>query len=80
MNTCPFCKGTVEEKNIEHIHRWGDELYLFEDVRAEVCKQCGEAFLFPETLKAIDTIVREKPKAERTKCIPVISMAGNAAA
>lgn len=38
MVNCPFCKGNIERKTVEHIHRWGDELYLFEDVKAEVCR------------------------------------------
>ncbi len=75
MNNCPFCKGNIERKTVEHIHRWGDELYLFEDVKAEVCRQCGEVFLFPETLKIIDDIVRRKPESKKVKCIPVISIA-----
>ena len=45
MKSCPFCKATIRRKRIEHVHRWGGHLYLFKNVRAEVCSQCGETFL-----------------------------------
>ncbi|MBI2471980.1 MAG: YgiT-type zinc finger protein [Planctomycetes bacterium] len=44
MKTCPFCKGNIETRKISHMHRWNDKFYLFENIKAEVCKQCGEVF------------------------------------
>ncbi len=57
MKTCYFCKGPRHRRRIEHMHDWGGERYLIRNVRAEVCGQCGEAFLAPATLKEIDRIV-----------------------
>ena len=74
MKTCPFCKGNIEARKIDHMHKWGNEFYLFENIRAEVCKQCGEVFFLPDTLKLIDKYVLEKKAAEKTICIPVIEM------
>jgi len=56
------------------MHKWGDEFYLFENISTEVCRQCGEVFLAPEILKAIDKIVIEKKSARKTITIPVIEM------
>lgn len=47
MKSCPFCKAPLKRKTIEHIHRWGRRLYLFKNIQAEVCGQCGETFLKP---------------------------------
>lgn len=72
--TCPFCKRYIELKKITHVHKWGNDYYLFEDIRTEVCNQCGEIFFLPETLKVMDEYVRERKFGERTICIPVIKM------
>jgi len=74
MKTCPFCKGGIEIRKINHMHKWGDEFYLFENLEAEVCRQCGEAFFLPETLKKIDKYVIDKKRSQKTITIPVIEM------
>lgn len=74
MKTCPFCKGEIEVRKISHMHKWGDEFYLFENMQAEVCRQCGETFFLPDTLKLIDRYVMEKKTSQKTICIPVIEM------
>ena len=74
MKTCPFCKGNIEVRKINHMHKWGSEFYLFENVQTEVCRQCGEVFFLPDTLKLIDKYVIEKKSGQKTLCIPVIEM------
>ena len=59
MTTCPFCKAPVEERLVEHVHRWGGELRILRNVPADVCVQCGEIFFGPEALKAMDAIVAD---------------------
>ncbi|KAB2834606.1 MAG: YgiT-type zinc finger protein [Candidatus Brocadia sp.] len=75
MKTCPFCKGNIKICKINHMHKWKDEFYLFENIRAEVCKQCGEVFFFPDTLKLIDKCIVEKKKGKKTISVPVIEIA-----
>jgi YgiT-type zinc finger domain-containing protein len=74
MKTCPFCRGHIEIRKINHMHQWGEEFYLFENIEAEVCRQCGETFFLPVTLKAIDKFVAKKKKGQKTINIPVIEM------
>jgi YgiT-type zinc finger domain-containing protein len=74
MKTCPFCKGKIEIRKISHMHQWGEEFYLFENIETEVCRQCGEVFFLPETLKAIDKYVIAKKRIQKTINIPVIEM------
>ena len=73
MKSCYFCKGLVEVRRIEHIHRWQGKIYLFRNIEAEVCSQCGEVFLLPEALKYMDKIAQSPGKAEKEITIPVFS-------
>jgi YgiT-type zinc finger domain-containing protein len=74
MKTCPFCKGDIDTRKINHMHKWKDEFYLFKNIKVEVCKQCGEVFFSPDTLKLIDKCVVEKKKGKKTISIPVIEI------
>jgi len=58
MKTCFVCRGPLRVRHIDHVHEWGGERFLIRNVRGEVCRQCGEVFLAPATLKAIDGLVR----------------------
>ena len=73
MKTCYFCKGSIEIKRVEHLHHWKGKMYLFQNVKAEVCNQCGEIFLFPESIQYMDQIVQQPDKAETEIKIPVFS-------
>ncbi len=77
MKICPFCKGNIEIRKVNHMHHWGKGFYLFENIEAEVCKQCGETFFLPDTLKTIDRHVGERKKSQKTLRIPVYEMADN---
>lgn len=74
VKTCYFCKGQVELKKIDHIHRWKGQMYLFKNVGAEVCNQCGEVFLLPASLRYMDETVQHPSKAEKEIKIPVFLM------
>ena len=73
MKQCPFCKGRVVSKRVEHVHRWKGQLYILQNVPVEACTQCGETFFGPDTLKAMDEIVATQPKAKRHLSVPVFS-------
>lgn len=74
MKTCPFCKGRIEIRRIEHVHRWGGEIYLLRNVPAEACSQCGEVFFAPDALKAMDKVVSEKREPDERRSVPVFSL------
>ena len=56
MNRCYFCKGTVKPERITHIHRWKEQVIILEDVPSDVCQQCGEVYLAPNVLQAMDPV------------------------
>ena len=74
MTHCPFCKGLIERRVIEHVHRWKGELYILRNVQTEVCTQCGETFFAPEVLEAMDRIVESQPEPEESLTLPVFSL------
>src|SRR5215471_10907729 len=50
MHQCYFCKGRVITKVVTHVHIWEGKIFLFEDVPADVCQQCGEIYFSPDIL------------------------------
>ncbi len=78
MKTCYWCKGPLKRQRIEHMHEWAGQRFLIRNVSAEVCTQCGEAFLSPSTLKAIDRVVAEG-RPRQSVSIPVFELKPRAA-
>ena len=75
MKTCYFCQGKVINKRIRHVHHWGDEIVIFENVPAEVCSQCGEVLLRPEVLEKMQQLVWSGVAPGRTTQVPVYDLA-----
>lgn len=47
---------------------------FFENMEAEVCKQCGEVYFNPEVLKMMDEKAQTLTEFEKTISIPVVSL------
>jgi len=72
---CPLCGGALVKKTIKHEERRNGELYIFENVKALVCDQCGEEYLSAETLEEMDQVVRGARKPTRKVETPVFDLA-----
>ena len=72
---CPLCGGNLVEKMITYEERHNGQLYIFENLEALVCGQCGEEYLSAETLEEIDQIVREAREPTRKEEAPVFDLA-----
>ena len=57
---CSFCGGEVKEESVELDYRYKEELYIFRDVPAGVCQQCGEKYLTARAAKAIEHEIRTR--------------------
>ncbi len=68
---CSFCGGELEDARVDHTYRWQGKIYVFEDVPAEVCKQCGEKYFEARTVEAMERTVLNKAKPSRTLRVPV---------
>ena len=74
MKTCYFCQGEVINQRIRHVHHWGDEIIIFENVPAEVCTQCGEVYFSPEVLETMDKDTLEGTPPDKSISVPVFSL------
>jgi YgiT-type zinc finger domain-containing protein len=54
---CAVCGGTQVPTTITHHARRGATIYVFENVPAFVCDQCGEVWLDGEVLDQIDRLI-----------------------
>lgn len=70
---CSFCGGEVKEKRVELDYRFKGKLYIFENVPAGVCGQCGEKYLTAEVSKEIEHKILTKQKWDKTISVPVES-------
>jgi YgiT-type zinc finger domain-containing protein len=68
---CSFCGGVVKEDKIELEYRYKGKLYLFKDVPAGVCQQCGERYLTAKITKEIERRIQTKEKWNKTIAVPV---------
>lgn len=57
------------------MHQWGEHVYIFEDVPAEVCSQCGEVYFAPDVLDVMDEIATNEIEPQHTMAVPVYSLA-----
>lgn len=74
MEYCYFCKGTVVKKKVKHVHIWGEEILVFENVGAEVCTQCGEIYFAPEVLEVMDKETQKPAMPRKSMVLPVITL------
>ena len=74
MNTkpgpCSVCGARLQHKRITYTQTTGDMVYIVEDVPALVCGQCGEIYLEPATVDAIQEQI-EHGQATETRQVPV---------
>lgn len=68
---CSFCGGAVKSEKVELDYRYKGKLYVFQDVPAGVCLQCGEKYLTAKVAKEIEHRIRAKEKWDRTISVPV---------
>jgi YgiT-type zinc finger domain-containing protein len=71
--TCSFCDGELEERLVQHEYRWEGELFVFEDVPAHVCRQCGEKYFDARVVKTMERVVLQRLEPKRILQVPVFS-------
>jgi YgiT-type zinc finger domain-containing protein len=72
-NPCEFCDTTLpqEQKNLTVTRQRGGQWFIFEDVPAWVCPNCGHRYFDAEVLEAME----ERMKAKPTDARPVTAWA-----
>jgi len=72
---CPICGGDLIKQLVTHTEQ--DErgnFYIYENVPAQVCEECGEYLLSDETVRKMDRLV-QKAKPDRKIEAPVYDFA-----
>lgn len=72
MDKCYFCKGKIARENVKVDFWWGEELFLIENVPAEVCQQCGERYYNSDVSKKLDAIVQGEGKIRKSIQVPIV--------
>lgn len=71
---CDFCQGQTKSRRVKKHHVHNGRLYVVENVKAEVCQNCGERYYHATTLDAIDRLLeKEHPVKERLE-VEVVSL------
>lgn len=72
---CSVCGGRVSSKRIVYIQEKQGDVYLVSGVPADVCVQCGEEYLEPDTVDAIQLLLEGHEPAD-TREVPVYAFPG----
>ncbi len=68
---CSFCGGEVKGDKVELDYRYQGKLFIFQNVPAGVCQQCGEKYLLAKVAKEIERRIQTKEKWDKTISVPV---------
>lgn len=71
---CEFCHAETRKKKVKKQHWLHGELYIIENVEAEVCTECGERYFHATTLDELDRyLVAEHDVKERIQ-VEIVSL------
>jgi len=80
VDRCYFCKGKVRKELATIDYRWGDRLFVIEDVPAGVCHQCGEKYLESGVYKELERLVKSGEQSRAKVTVDVVSFEESSAA
>ncbi len=75
MKSCPLCGGGLVERRITHPQKYKGEIFVLENVPAEVCEQCGEVLLRPEILELLQDMIWKGKSADHLTELPAFDFA-----
>jgi YgiT-type zinc finger domain-containing protein len=64
--TTAGCPGTYEARTVVHTVKRRGEVIVIDHVPAEVCEDCGDVLLTPETVRRIEALLAATPPPLRT--------------
>lgn len=59
------CRGEYEAQEITHTVKHRGKIVVIDHVPAEVCSQCGDILLSPETVRHIEALLRASTEPAR---------------
>jgi len=71
---CEFCEGQTIKKYVTKLHWFRGNLYVIEDVEAEVCTECGERYFHAKVLDNIDALLEREHIIKESIAVEVVSL------
>jgi len=71
--TCEFCGGETVARKVKKQHWLNGRLYIVENVKADVCRECGEKYFHARTLDAIDRLLEGDYEVKKNLRVEVVS-------
>ena len=72
---CEFCGGETRTKRVKKQHWLKGQLYVLENVEAEVCQDCGERYFHATVLDAIDGYLSAAHPVKKQIQVEVVELA-----
>ncbi|MCC8993912.1 MAG: YgiT-type zinc finger protein [Candidatus Contendobacter sp.] len=72
---CEFCGGETRTKRVKKQHWLKGQLYLIENVEAEICQDCGERYFHATVLDMIDCYLSAEHPVKKQIAVEVVEMA-----
>ncbi len=60
MNKCAICDGETENKLVSVTFKRYGQKFVYQNIKARVCRNCGEEFLDGPTITNIEREIRER--------------------
>lgn len=71
---CDFCQAQTKARVVKKHHWHKGRLYVVENVKAEVCQECGERYYHATTLDAIDRLLEGAHAVKEKLEVEVVSL------
>ncbi len=74
---CEFCEGKTTKKYVTKLHWFHGNLYVIEDVEAEVCQECGERYFHAKTLDQIEGFLQAEHPVNNNQALKLSESTNN---
>ncbi len=71
---CEFCDVETRKKKVKKQHWLHGDLYIIENVEAEVCTECGERYFHATTLDALDRYLLAEHDVKERIQVEIVSL------
>lgn len=71
---CEFCGGETQKRKVKKQHWLHGELYIVENVEAEVCTECGERYFHATTLDELDRYLLAEHDVKERIQVEIVSL------
>lgn len=70
---CEFCGAGTVVKPVRKQHWFRGRLYIVENVKADVCPECGERYFHARTLDSVDRMIAADHPVKEVLSVEVLT-------